>query len=118
MSLENLEKAKRIKQEYEKRMEKIRWKSRGGDDEAARELMRLLAEQTGLISALGCRITDENEEGEPGRVVEKTEEWIKEQRAKMTELDLLQEKARNACLNNDPNKGEIVAEFIKASAKS
>lgn len=54
----SLEEAKRIKTNYQRRLEHLRIKSTGGDKDAAMELMSVLAEMHGKLKELGYRLTE------------------------------------------------------------
>lgn len=106
----SLEEAKRIKTNYQRRLERLRVKSTGGDKDAAMDLMSLLAEMHGKLKELGYRLTDENESGRVNRLEPITQEWIDEQLAKQTKVDKLAQQIRG--MEEGPEKDKLTRELI------
>ena len=106
----SLKEAKRIKTNYQRRLERLRVKSTGGDKDAAMDLMSLLAEMHGKLKELGYRLTDENESGRVNRLEPITQEWIDEQLAKQTKVDKLAQQIRG--MEEGPEKDKLTRELI------
>lgn len=92
----DLAEAKRVKRRFREKLNRLQWAATKGDNQAALDLIRTLAEYYRTLHDTGYRTTDENEDGRVGRLVVITQEYLDEKRAKMSETDRLFEQARKA----------------------
>lgn len=77
--------AKRVYRNFSRRLNRLTIKARGGDNEAAMQIIVRMTEMCEALKALGYRTTDED--GERSRLVPVTQEWIDAELAKETEID-------------------------------
>lgn len=80
--------AKRIRERYRQRLQKLQVKSRNGDKEAATNIIKQLGEYHLKLKEIGYRETDDNE------LVPITDAWIQEQLLNETEIDRLTKEFR------------------------
>jgi hypothetical protein len=97
------EEAKRVRNNYKRRLARLNAKVRTGDNEAALNVIKVLTERNIALKKLGYQIGDE------GELEKITPAVIRREKAKQTEMDKLVEKARK-----DPTK---IAEVIRKMAK-
>lgn len=84
---------KRLRRKYNRILDNLKIKARGGDKEAAIQIIGKLAEFYGALKDLGYRITDEDE-SKPNRLVPITKEWVEAKLAAETEADKLLRRIR------------------------
>lgn len=89
-------KAQQIKSKYNRKLEKLRIKSRHGDKDAAVHIITTMARQNEKLRDIGYRLTGE------GKLALITEEWRQQQLAQESAVDRMARQVRNgeACVGD------------------
>lgn len=97
--------AKRLKNNYTARLERLRRKTTLGDKNSARKMISVLAEYNIALRNIGYRTTGENESYRPGSVIPITKEWIISERKK----EIVRKKILNSFKNCKTKEDKIKA---------